>query len=83
MNTFSFDVLYQKYVDEYSLISRYLKGFAEISQQDLLDNLAAEVEGIINDYGLLIDYADLEEPNTILEIYSIEEAQWMLAELTP
>ena len=74
--------LYERYVTTYSKYSRYENGHAVLSEQDLLDNLAAELEGIVNDYGNLRDYADLDEPNTILEIYSIEESQFLLDQLT-
>ncbi len=75
-----FETLYQKYTDTFPKFSRYQSGNANISEQDLLDNLAAELENIINDYGSFDDYADPEDV-CILELYTIREAQWLLNEL--
>ena len=75
-----FETLYQKYADTFPKFSRYQSGNAIISEQDLLDNLAADLENIINDYGSFDEYAEPDDV-CILDIYTLREGQWLLNEL--
>ena len=69
------DNLYQRYVDEYSDYPRYTNGSADISEKDLLDLLTADLDNIRAEYGSLGEYADDDDEGTVLEIYSLAEAQ--------
>ena len=76
------DELYQRYVDDCSDKPRYLNGVAEIGEQDLLDLLGAEFDDIRNDYGSLEEFASADEPQMILDLYSIAEAEALYNFLT-
>ncbi len=67
--------LYQRYVDEYSSQLRYVNAVATISEEDLLGLLGSEFDEIVNDYGSLDEFASADEPQMILDIYSIKEAE--------
>ena len=76
-----FDDLYQRYVDEYSSRPRYTNGHATISEQDLMDQLGAEIDDLLAEYGSLSDFASPDEANMVFEIYSTAEAQVVFEEL--
>lgn len=73
-----FDELYQKYSDTFSKRPSYVSGSFKISQEDLLNKLGSEIDLIIQEDGSLDEFAEPDDPNMILQIYSVEEAEFVL-----
>lgn len=73
--------LYQLYADEYSKKFAYEKGYKKISEDDLLENINLVLDDMIEQEGSLQEYADLDEPKVVLNLYSIEEAVLLKAYL--
>ena len=74
--------LYQKYVTEFEQRPAYIEGRATISEQDLLNKLGGEIDMLIAEYGTLQEYAEEDEPDMLMELYSIAEANELLQYLT-
>ena len=75
--------LYQKYVDVFTTATPYVKGYRQISEQDLLDVLGSDLDSVYEDYPIVEDFADRDEPNTLMGIYSINEAEHLIEQLSP
>jgi len=73
--------LYQRYVDEFSDHPAYIEGRATISERDLLNKLGAEIDMLTSEYGNLSEYAEPDEPQMLMELYSIEEAESLIKDL--
>lgn len=73
--------LYQLYADEYSKKFAYEKGYKQISEADLLETISLVLDDMIEQEGSLQEYADLDEPKVVLNLYSIEEAVLLKAYL--
>ena len=74
--------VYQKYVKEFEQRHAYIEGRATISEQDLLNKLGAELDMLIDEYGSLQEYAEENEPDMLMELYSIAVANELLQYLT-
>ena len=70
-----YEELYQRYVDEYSSNGRYVNGAAEISPEDLLEQLETELDDIREEYGSIDEFAKPDEPLMIINCYSLNEAK--------
>jgi hypothetical protein len=70
-----FEALYQRYVDEYSTNGRYVNGAAEISEEDLMEQLETELDDIRDEYGSIDEFAEPDEPRMIINCYSMNEAK--------
>jgi hypothetical protein len=70
-----FESLYQRYVDEYSTNGRYVNGAAEISEADLMEQLQTELDDIRDEYGSIDEFAEPDEPQMIINCYSLNEAR--------
>lgn len=81
MDDLDFDELYKRYVEHYSDHPKYLQNIRQISEQDLQDQIGAELNVIFNDYGSYEEYAPLDEDEVICEIYSINEANFIADKL--
>ena len=70
-----FETLYQRYVDEYSKNGRYVNGAAEICEEDLMEHLQTELDDIRDEYGSIDEFANPDEPQMIINCYSMNEAK--------
>ena len=66
--------LYQLYADEFSKKLAYEKGFKQTSESDLLDLITNQLQEMIDEEGSLENYADLDDPQVVAHLYSINEA---------
>lgn len=73
--------LYQRYVEAYSDRPAYIEGRSTISERDLLNKLGAEVDMLTDEYGTLNEYAEPDEPEMLMELYSISEAEELIKDL--
>lgn len=68
------------------LLERYVikRPHTDINDTELiLDIVSAELDAIEDEYRTLENYARENEPNTVLKIYSIKEAMFLVDRLTP
>lgn len=70
-----FETLYQRYVAEFSDNGRYVNGAAEICEEDLMEQLETELDDIRDEYGSIDEFAKPDEPQMIINCYSLNEAK--------
>ena len=77
--TYDFDTLYERYSKQYPKLWEYREGKRKISEADLLNVLTYELTLQLEDPDP--DILSDDEPNTMMAMYSINEAQWLLQQL--
>ncbi len=74
---FELDELFERYAVAFSKTPPYTSGSRTISLEDFYNQIQAEVDSIIDDYGSLIEYAEPDDEKTLLELYSINEVEFI------
>lgn len=70
--------LYARYTKQFSSKPEYIKEYRSISYIDLFDILCATMDSLYEDYECIEEYAEGDEPRTVMSIYSLNEAEYMV-----
>jgi len=79
--TLDFETLFRRYSDDFGQRKAYREGRKEISKEDLHQILGAQLDMIKSEYGTLEAYCSKQDPNVIIELYSMDEAEYLLERL--
>ena len=77
----NFEELFKRYQDSFGKRPAYKRGSFKVSNEDLLNKLGSEIDLLLDEFGTLDNFAESTDPNMILQIYSIDEAEFLMTEL--